>query len=74
MSIDVGEVCIYCHESVAFGSGRFVNRIPAGDGIVDGYMCAECQHDPDTDECNCDACAEGTFDEDQEEADGQSST
>jgi len=30
--------CFYCGESTAFGSGRFVNRIPA-DG---GYACAEC--------------------------------
>jgi len=31
--------CIECGEDTSFGSGRFVNRIPADDN----YMCAECQ-------------------------------
>ena len=40
--------CILCGEDTSFGSGRFVNRIPADDN----YMCAECQNidDGGTDE------------------------
>lgn len=40
--------CIYCGMSTAFGSGRFVNRIPADRELyetgeyLDGYACAEC--------------------------------
>ena len=30
--------CVSCGEDTTFGSGRFVNRIPADDG----YMCSEC--------------------------------
>ena len=56
--VDIGEVCIDCHRSVAWGSGWFVNRIPAWGNEETGWMCAECQHDPDTDECDCDSCAE----------------
>ena len=47
-SIDIGEYCVECYHSVAFGSGRFVNRIPADrcEGINylhrDGYLCPEC--------------------------------
>ena len=44
-------LCVFCGEDTAFGSGRFVNRIPADtyheldDGTEeyrDGYACAEC--------------------------------
>ena len=34
--------CIECGKPTAFGSGLFVNRIPANNGEKDGYMCAEC--------------------------------
>ena len=30
--------CFYCNKSTAFGSGRFVNRLP----VEDGWGCAEC--------------------------------
>jgi len=30
--INAGEQCIYCDQSVAWGSGLYVNRIPADDG------------------------------------------
>ena len=43
--INVGEHCIYCNQSVAWGSGLYVNRIPADDGEKTGFawsaMCAE---------------------------------
>jgi hypothetical protein len=45
--------CVYCFEDTQYGSGRFVNRIPADHEVyveeleeeilVDGYMCYECQ-------------------------------
>lgn len=43
--------CIYCGDPTDFGSGKFVNRVPAGgdfrlpDGTTehrDGYACEEC--------------------------------
>ena len=64
----VGNRCVYCGEDTSFGSGRFVNRIPADsdcksynqEGKViyedgeyrDGYACAECMAMP------CDRCSE----------------
>tara|TARA_R100000995_G_C3395573_1_gene82477 strand:+ start:295 stop:519 length:225 start_codon:yes stop_codon:yes gene_type:complete len=36
--------CIECKRSTHFGSGLFVNRIPADDGEGnEGYMCPECR-------------------------------
>jgi len=65
---DIGNRCVHCGEDTAFGSGRFVNRIPAdadyeaqddkGNIIFaegeyrDGYACAECMALP------CDRCNE----------------
>ena len=65
---DIGNRCVHCGEDTAFGSGRFVNRIPAdadyeaqddkGNIIFaegeyrDGYSCAECMARP------CDRCDE----------------
>ena len=43
MLVDIGMLCIECRQDTSFGSGRFVNRIPADNGEEDGYMCAECQ-------------------------------
>ena len=42
MSVDVGDLCICCRRSTEFGSGRFVNRVPADDGVLDGWLCVEC--------------------------------
>ncbi len=50
-TIDVGSLCIECGNDTAFGSGRFVNRIPADNGVREGYLCAECQS------ADCEACA-----------------
>ncbi len=52
----IGERCIECDHSVAFGSGRYVNRIPADDGERAGWMCAECQA------IECDCCGGKTLD------------
>lgn len=40
---DIGHDCVECRQSTAFGSGRYVNRIPAHTGTLIGYLCAECQ-------------------------------
>ena len=56
--MDIGNRCVYCGEDTSFGSGRFVNRIPAqadyeaedeegniifADGVDrEGYACEEC--------------------------------
>ena len=55
MSSYFGNLCIECWEDTSFGSGRFVNRIPADNGVRDGYMCAECQS------IKCDRCGEDTL-------------
>lgn len=53
--IDVGDACVSCGHDTKFGSGRFVNRIPADDGEKTGFMCAECQ-------CiECDRCLQPTL-------------
>lgn len=45
--MSVIDPCVHCGESTVFGSGRFVNRIPADTTLEDGttrsgYACAEC--------------------------------
>ena len=56
---DIGNNCVSCNQDTSFGSGRFVNRIPAdadyeslddkGNTIFadeeyrDGYLCPDCQ-------------------------------
>jgi hypothetical protein len=65
---DIGNRCVHCGEDTSFGTGRFVNRIPADstceawdkDGKVifkdgeyrDGYACPECMM------MECDRCPE----------------
>ena len=52
--IDIGEYCVHCFHSVAPGSGRFVNRIPADVCSGLNYLrlvgCAECMI------LDCDRC------------------
>ena len=56
--IDIGNKCVECNEDTSFGSGRFVNRIPAsvdttcGDKEyeIEGYLCPECN------QLECDRC------------------
>lgn len=50
--------CVYCKNSTAFGSGRFVNRIGGSftdedENEVEGWMCAECAG------YECDECGQG---------------
>ena len=65
---DIGNRCVHCGEDTSFGSGRFVNRIPAdadyeatdsegkiifADGEYrDGYACPDCSG------FDCDRCDE----------------
>lgn len=58
---DIGDRCVYCGESTAPGSGRFVNRLGADADVmtnsgrrvmVDGWACAECWA------VECDRCGE----------------
>jgi len=42
MSVDIGNLCIECGKDTSIGSGLFVNRVPADNGEVDGYLCREC--------------------------------
>lgn len=44
------DVCLECGNSTAFGSGRFVNRIPAAEGNRHGWLCWDCYALP------CDHC------------------
>lgn len=65
---DIGNLCVECGKDTKFGSGRFVNRIPAdrdldedspfkhlikeGYSRVNGYLCPECSSE------ECDRCGE----------------
>lgn len=53
---DVGERCIKCNCDTAWGSGNFINRIPAEDDNATGYMCVDCQS------VECDYCHDFTID------------
>ena len=61
MPIDIGNECTECRRDTSFGSGLFVNRIPADrqDGVDDeliiGYLCPECQLE------TCEECGEETL-------------
>ena len=41
---DIGHKCVYCFKDTRFGSGLFVNRIPATTDEYDGYSCYPCQY------------------------------
>ena len=51
MDINIGDECVDCRQDTSFGSGKFVNRIPAsvdreinGEWVgLEGYQCAECR-------------------------------
>ena len=57
---DIGDYCVDCLQSTAFGTGRFVNRIPADRDVEDekgnylgrrdGWLCPECNF------TECDRC------------------
>jgi len=57
--IDIGNRCVECNKDTSFGSGRFVNRVPASvdtscadkEYEIEGYLCPECNQ-IDCDRCN----------------------
>lgn len=54
------EICVDCGDSVALGSGKYVNRIPASRGDdanhpKGAYLCADCQM------VECDRCGKPTL-------------
>lgn len=40
--VDIGDKCVECLRSTSFGSGLFVNRIPADNDNYIGWLCPEC--------------------------------
>ena len=62
---DIGDYCVECLQSTAFGTGRFVNRISADRDVEDekgnylgrrdGWLCAECNF------TECDRCNEKIY-------------
>ena len=56
MIIDVGDKCVECKNDTSFGSGRFVNRLPAGNDEFEGYLCTECRL------MTCEMCGEEAID------------
>ena len=82
---DIGNYCVDCLQDTSFGTGRFVNRIPADRWVEDedgnylgeriGYLCPECNffECDRCDEkiyCNEDVTAFDIYDVDQEFKDG----
>jgi len=53
---NIGQNCVECQKDTSFGSGLFVNRIPAENDKYSGYMCVDCQSE------ECDQCKELTTD------------
>ena len=53
--VDIGDKCVECLKSTAFGTGLFVNRIPADNDEYIGWLCPECNwHE-------CDRCDEKIY-------------
>ena len=50
--VDIGDKCVECLKSTAFGTGLFVNRIPADNDKYIGWLCPECNY------YECDRCDE----------------
>ena len=53
--VDIGDKCVECLRSTSFGSGLFVNRIPADNDKYIGYLCPECNF------WECDRCDEKIY-------------
>lgn len=53
-TLDEIECCTECGDSVALGSGKYVNRIPmdVGTTVGSGWLCSDCQLE------ECDRCEE----------------
>ena len=53
--VDIGDKCVECLKSTAFGTGLFVNRIPADNDKYIGWLCPECNY------YECDRCDEKIY-------------
>ena len=53
--VDIGDKCVECLRPTSFGSGLFVNRIPADNDKYIGYLCPECNW------YECDRCDEKIY-------------
>ncbi len=53
---NIGQNCVECQKDTSFGSGLFINRIPAENDKYSGYMCVDCQS------VECDECKEKHLD------------
>lgn len=71
----MNETCYECGESVKFGSGKFVNRIPSFDDVEirkgngaefpeGDFLCGDCEEEFEKDEIRCPVC--GAFADPQE--------
>ena len=53
--VDIGDKCVECLRLTSFGTGLFVNRIPADNDEYIGWLCPECNwHE-------CDRCDEKIY-------------
>jgi len=43
--INRGEMCLSCRQDTSFGTGKFVNRIPAYTDEEVGYTCVSCENE-----------------------------
>ena len=53
--VDIGDKCIECFRSTAFGTGLYVNRISADNDKYLGWLCSECNW------YECDRCDEKIY-------------
>ena len=53
--VDIGDKCVECLKSTSFGTGLFVNRIPADNDEYIGWLCPECNF------WECDRCDEKIY-------------
>ena len=55
--VDIGDKCVECLRPTSFGTGLFVNRIPADNDEYIGWLCPECNwHE-------CDRCGERIYED-----------
>ena len=55
--VDIGDKCVECLRSTSFGTGLFVNRIPADNDNYIGWLCPECNF------YECDRCGQNIYDD-----------
>ena len=53
--VDIGDKCVECLRSTSFGTGLFVNRIPADNDNYNCWLCPECNFH------ECDRCNEKIY-------------